>query len=53
MRTINNILTALFALIAIGSLVGVFTGHTHQAFIFVLAASMTIALRADSKKATI
>jgi uncharacterized membrane protein YuzA (DUF378 family) len=52
MKTINNILAGLFGLIAIAALIGVFTGATHQAFIFVIAAAMCLTLRADNKKAT-
>ena len=55
MKTINNILAAFFALIAIGSLIGViFFDATHQLFVFAIASVMAITTIADSnKKATV
>ena len=54
MKTINNILAAFFALIAIGSFIGVLSGATHQLFIFAIATGMSITLIADNKrKATV
>jgi len=51
MKTINNILAAFFALIAIGALIGViFFGATHQLFVFAVATAMAITTIADNKK---
>jgi len=46
----NNIFAAISATISLASLVGVFCGATHQAFIAVMAATLAIVLRAEAKK---